>query len=213
MSWPHLLSFSRILVSPLVAALALAPAGDVYLVAALLFALASLTDAFDGKLARRTQRVSPLGIFLDTTADKVLVSLSLVALAVADLAPVWVVLVIIGREFLISGLRSFAASYDEIISAHAWGKGKAAVTMIAITLVLLSAAGNTGGLLGRVASHTQWHFLYLLSQGVLILAAVLTIVSGARYFVDALPLFRRRIAIHEVPREEQRRVAAGGDGR
>lgn len=213
MSWPHLLSFSRILVSPLVAALALAPAGDVYLVAALLFALASLTDAFDGKLARRTQRVSPLGIFLDTTADKVLVSLSLVALAVAGLAPVWVVLVIIGREFLISGLRSFAASYDEIISAHAWGKGKAAVTMIGITLVLLSAAGNTGGLLGRIASHTQWHFLYLLSQGALILAAVLTIVSGARYFVDALPLFRRRIAIHEVPREEQRRVAAGGDGR
>lgn len=213
MSWPHLLSFSRIVVSPFIAALALAHAGDVYLVAALLFALASLTDAFDGKLARRSERVSPLGIFLDTTADKVLVGLSLVALAVAGLAPVWIVLVIIGREFLISGLRSFAASYDEIISAHAWGKGKAAITMIAITLVLSSAAGQTGGVLGHVASHSQWHALYLVSQGTLVLAAVLTIVSGVRYFVDAVPLFRRRIAIHEVPREEQRRVAASGDGR
>src|SRR5919202_638097 len=160
MSWPHILSFSRIVAGPVVSLLVLAGTADAYLLAAILFALASLTDLIDGKLARYSQRVSPLGIFLDTTADKVLVSLALVSMSIAGLAAAWVPLVIIGREFVISGLRSYAASCNRIISAHAWGKGKAAVTMVAISCVLIAANGTSGGILTKALSEGVWRDLF-----------------------------------------------------
>jgi len=188
-SWPHILSFSRVVAGPVVAALALAQPGDAYLFAAVVFGLASVTDLLDGKLARYAQRVSPLGVFIDTTSDKVLVGLTLVGMAVAGLSPAWVVLAILGREFLISGLRSFAASCNHIISAHIWGKGKAAITMVAMSCVLVAADGRAGGLLRPLFAHGTWNSLYTASQWLLVLAAVLTIVSGVRYVVDARPLF------------------------
>jgi len=206
-SWPHILSLSRIVAGPVVAALILGPRGDAYLIAAVLFTLASVTDLLDGKLARYSQRVSPLGVFLDTTSDKVLVSLVLVALAVSGLAAAWIPLVIIGREFLISGLRSFAASSNRIISAHAWGKGKAAITMAAIPLLLAAADGRYGGVLAPLGDSTFWHDAELATSGLLILAAILTVISGVRYLVDALPLFRPHAL---EPPADDKRVAAGG---
>jgi len=137
MSWPHVLSLSRVVAGPIVAGLVLSKPGNAYLIAALVFAISSASDLVDGKLARYKRSVSPFGVFLDTTADKVLVSLVLISLAVAGLAPAWPPLVIIGREFLISGLRSYAASRNRIISAHTWGKGKAAITMLAIFVLRL----------------------------------------------------------------------------
>jgi CDP-diacylglycerol---glycerol-3-phosphate 3-phosphatidyltransferase len=173
-------------------------------VAAILFALASLTDAVDGKLARYSQQVSPLGIFLDTTSDKVMVSLALVAMAVAGVAAAWIPLVIIGREFLISGLRSYAASRDRIISAHAWGKGKAAVTMLAIFVVLVAADGAAGGAPAHLGGRHLWHSAQPAGTWLLALAAVMTIISGIRYLADAWPLFR---APADDDLDDRRRVA------
>jgi CDP-diacylglycerol--glycerol-3-phosphate 3-phosphatidyltransferase len=191
MSWAHILSLSRVIVGPIIAALVLAPPGDSFLLAALLFGAASVTDLLDGKLARYSQRASPLGVFLDTTADKVLVSLVLVALAIDGLSPAWIPIVVIGREFLISGLRSFAASCDRIISAHIWGKGKTALTMLAIGLLLFAANGRAGGALSHiVGSHGFWSGAVSLAVWLLGLGAVLTIVSGLRYVVDAWSLLR-----------------------
>ncbi len=207
MSFAHILSLSRVVAAPIVTALVLARPGDSYLLAAALFALASLTDLVDGKLARHSQRVSPLGVFLDTTSDKVLVSLVLIGMALAGLTWGWVALVIIGREFLISGLRSFAASSHHIISAHIWGKGKAALTMIAITALLSAANGKDGGLLSPLGSHGWWDTAYTLSSWLLGLAALLTIISGVRYLVDAWPLFRMKAAEDA---QEERRAALGG---
>lgn len=206
MSWPHILSFSRVIAGPVVAALVLAPPGDAYLLAAIVFGLASITDLLDGKLARYAQRVSPLGVFLDTTSDKVLVGLTLVGMAVAGLSPAWVPLAILGREFLISGLRSFAASCNHIISAHIWGKGKAAITMVAVVCVLLAANGRAGGSLQALFSHSTWNDLYTASQWLLGLSAVLTIVSGVRYIIDAWPLFQPQPVAPTIPIEERPRV-------
>jgi len=206
-SWPHILSLSRVVASPVVAALVLGPPGDGYLVAAVIFTLASLTDLIDGKLARYAQRESPFGVFLDTTSDKVLVSLVLVALAISGLVPAWIPLLIIGREFLISGLRSFAAASNRIISAHIWGKGKAALTMAAIPLVLAAADGRAGGVLAPLGNATFWHNAYLSANVLLALAALLTVISGVRYLIDARPLFRPHAV--EPPSDEQR-IAAGG---
>jgi CDP-diacylglycerol---glycerol-3-phosphate 3-phosphatidyltransferase len=190
MSLAHILSLSRVVAGPVIAGLILAPPGDGFLVAAIVFCLASITDLLDGKLARYSQQVSPLGVFLDTTSDKVLVSLVLVALSIDNLSPAWIPIVIIGREFLISGLRSFAASYDRIISAHLWGKGKTALTMTGICLVLLAANGQSGGVLSRIGSHAMWQHAVTVCIWVLGASAVLTVVSGIRYIVDAWPLLQ-----------------------
>lgn len=209
MSWPHILSFSRVIAGPIVAALILWKPGDASLAAGILFALASLTDLVDGKLARYSQTVSPLGIFIDTTSDKILVSVTLVAMAIAGQCGAWIALVIIGREFLISGLRSYAASCNRIISAHIWGKGKAAVTMVAIVCVLVASAGAEGGVLRHLASRETWDMLRTAASWLLGLAAVLTIISGARYIVDAWPLFQAARVEEGV--EQPRRMAAGGE--
>jgi CDP-diacylglycerol--glycerol-3-phosphate 3-phosphatidyltransferase len=209
MSWPHILSFSRVVAGPLVAALALAPPGDAYLVATLVFGVASLTDLLDGKLARQAQRESPLGVFLDTTSDKVMVSLVLIGMAIAQLAPAWIVLVIVGREFLITGLRSYAATCDRVISAHIWGKGKAALTMVAIGCVFIAADGRAGGALAGGLSHAGWDRAYLAASWLLGISAILTIISGIRYVVDAWPLFRPAPVVRPASPERRTRIAAG----
>jgi CDP-diacylglycerol--glycerol-3-phosphate 3-phosphatidyltransferase len=209
MSWPHILSLSRVVAGPVVAALALAPPGDAYLIAALVFGAASITDLLDGKLARHARRESPLGVFLDTTADKVMVSLTLIGMAIAHLSPAWVVLVIVGREFLITGLRSYAATCNRVISAHIWGKGKAAITMVAIGCVFIAASGRAGGLLAGALSHASWDSAYLAASWLLGVSAVLTVVSGMRYVVDAWPLLRTDPAVESAAAERQPRVAAG----
>jgi CDP-diacylglycerol--glycerol-3-phosphate 3-phosphatidyltransferase len=190
MSLAHILSLSRVVAAPIIAALILAPPGNTFLFAAIVFCVASITDLLDGKLARYSRQASPLGVFLDTTADKVLVSLVLVALAVDMLSPTWIPIVIIGREFLISGLRSFAASNDRIISAHIWGKGKTALTMTGIVLLLLAANGRSGGLLSHIGSIDWWRHTVTVCVWILGASAVLTIVSGIRYVVDAWSLLQ-----------------------
>ena len=194
MSLAHILSLSRVVAAPVIAALILAPPGNSFLLAAIVFCLASITDLLDGKLARYSQQASPLGVFLDTTADKVLVSLVLVALAIDMLSPAWIPIVIIGREFLISGLRSFAASNNRIISAHIWGKGKTALTMVGIELLLLAANGRSAGALSHIGSADAWRHAVTGCVWILGAAAVLTIVSGIRYVVDAWPLFQSNAA-------------------
>src|ERR1700680_4139290 len=107
---PNLLSFSRILATIPVFVLAIVNQPWSFLVATLIFFLASVTDLLDGYLARRYHLVSPLGVFLDLTADKVFVSAILVAFVQLDLVPAWIVVIIIAREFLVTGLRSIASA-------------------------------------------------------------------------------------------------------
>src|SRR5260370_8048572 len=104
---PNLLSFSRIVVAPILYVLVLSGRRYGFLAAAVLFVLASLTDTLDGEIARRRHLVSPLGIYLDTTSDKILVAVLLIAITVAHLAPGWMAAVIIARKFLLTGLRTY----------------------------------------------------------------------------------------------------------
>jgi len=187
-SWPHILSLSRMVAGPIVAALVLGPPGDEYLLAAILFVCASFTDLLDGKLARYAQRVSPLGIFLDTTSDKVMVSLVLAAMAIAGLTAAWIPLVVIAREFIISGLRSYAASRRQIISARFLGKGKAALTMAAIPLVLAADDGLHRGALSHLWSSSVSHALGVGASWLLGVAVALTVLSGLAYLADARSL-------------------------
>ncbi|WP_010252072.1 CDP-diacylglycerol--glycerol-3-phosphate 3-phosphatidyltransferase [Acetivibrio cellulolyticus] len=105
-------------------------------VAALVFIIASSTDALDGYIARKTKQITKFGKFLDPIADKLLVSAALIALVERGDLSTWVAVIIIGREFIITGLRLVAASEGIVIAASSWGKIKTITQMIAIIAML-----------------------------------------------------------------------------
>jgi CDP-diacylglycerol--glycerol-3-phosphate 3-phosphatidyltransferase len=141
-SIPNLLGFFRILATPVLVVFILADSPAGYWAAAILLLLMAISDVVDGKLARKLQVVSPLGIFLDTTSDKIFVAGALIPMVERGLIPGWIALVIIVRDFIISGLRSFAAAEGHIISARAWGKQKLAITVTALVWCLIDAGVN-----------------------------------------------------------------------
>lgn len=177
------ITYLRILLVPVVMALVLA--GDrvryAYVTAAVLFAVAAVTDFFDGLLARRWKQTSDLGSFLDTTADKLLVTGALVALVAVDRASVWIAFLIIGREILIMGLRGAIAADGTVMRPSIWGKLKAAVQFAAITLAIARTSEKLGPL-----HPDQWAMLA---------AAALTIGSAVEYlarFAGAFSATRQR---------------------
>jgi len=145
---PNYLTLARILVVPLLVVALLTPVADQllgisgYVLAIILFLIASLTDILDGHLARSRNQVSTLGKFLDPIADKLLVSAALIVLVEKQLAPSWAVVIILGREFIVTGLRSVAASEGIVIQAQTSGKVKMWAQCIAIVALLVAAAAG-----------------------------------------------------------------------
>ncbi len=177
---PNLLASARIVLGPVVVALALSGA-DLALTAGL-FAIAASTDFFDGWLARRWNLESTLGAFLDSTADKLLVTGSLLALIAIDRVSVWLALVIVMREFIVIALRSLTAVEGTLVPPSIWGKLKASVQFLAIFLAFLRPGGEIGGL--------------FLDEWVMWLAVVVTVLSGWGY-VTAFSAHVRRAADHQ----------------
>ncbi len=195
---PNLLSASRLFATILVFALVLVNQPWAFLLATVLFVLASLTDFFDGYLARRLRLVSSFGAFLDLTADKVFVSAILIALVQIGLVPAWMVFVIVTREFLVTSLRSIAAEKGKKIPASIWGKQKTFITLVAMAVLLLAKGLGAHQLslfplMLTFNSHTVnfSELLLLLSNILLIVAVIWTAFSGIEYMIGALPLFRK----------------------
>ena len=167
----------RVLLVPVIMALVLAGPDRRYAfaVAGVLFGVAAITDFVDGFLARRWAQVSAFGNFLDTTADKLLVSGALIALVAVDRASPWIAIVIVGRELLIMGLKGAAAAGGELVKPSIWGKAKANVQFLAILLAIVRPSTKAGGL--------------FLDEYVMIAAAVITVLSAVEYLVR----FRRAV--------------------
>ncbi|GHO66379.1 CDP-diacylglycerol--glycerol-3-phosphate 3-phosphatidyltransferase [Ktedonobacter sp. SOSP1-52] len=197
---PNILSISRLISTVIVFILVLVDQPWAYLVATVLFALSAVTDYLDGYLARRYNLVSPLGVFLDLTADKVFVVSILIAMIEVHLVSSWIVFIIVTREFMVSGLRSVAAARGKVIPAGKWGKQKTFITLIAIGVVLL-AKGLGAHLLSlfpwQVAFNSQTlvfnELLLFIGDIFLIVATIWTIFSGIEYTVGAIPIFREEI--------------------
>ena len=195
---PNILSLSRILATVVIFVLVLINTPPAFLVATVLFVLGSGTDFLDGYLARRYKLVSPFGVFLDLTADKVFVSVILIALVQVGLVPAWIVAVIIAREFLVTGLRSMASAKGKVIPAGKWGKQKTLITMVAMSALLL-AKGRGAHQLSLFPPMLNFNsatvnfpeILLLLADAGLVLAAIWTVLSGAEYMISALPLFQK----------------------
>jgi len=195
---PNLLSLSRLIVTAVIIVLVLLDAPWAFLSATVLFILASVTDFFDGYLARRLKVVSPLGVFLDLTADKVLVSAILIALVQLALVPAWIVIIIVTREFVVTGLRSMAAAKGKVIPAGIWGKQKTLITMIVMAMLLLAKGLGAHQLslfppmlIFNSQTVKPGEILLLIADGGLILAALWTALSGIEYMISALPLFQK----------------------
>ncbi len=148
MNLPNSLTLSRIFVVPLLVVVLLTPVSENWLgvprhiVGVTIFLLAAFTDYLDGRIARSRDQVSQLGKLLDPIADKLLVSAALISLVENRLAPAWAVVIIIGREFAVSGLRSVAATEGFVIAASRMGKFKMLTQVVTIAFLILSSASG-----------------------------------------------------------------------
>lgn len=139
-------------------------------IATIIFIVASITDKLDGYIARSRNQVTNFGKFMDPLADKLLVTSALIVMVEFGMIPSWVAMVIIAREFAVSGLRTIAASEGIVIAASNWGKAKTVVQMVAIIAGLITLNVNVS-------------ILNTVTDIFMILAVVITIVSGIDYFV------------------------------
>ena len=148
MNLPNYLTLLRILIVPLLVVVLLTDVVDSYLgisgyaFAIAIFLIASFTDILDGHIARKRNQVSNFGKLLDPIADKLLISAALIVLVEKHLAPAWAVVIILGREFIITGLRSVAATEGIVIQAKSLGKIKMWAQCVAVVALLV--AGATG---------------------------------------------------------------------
>lgn len=170
MNLANKLTVLRIMLVPIFLICAMIDTTTTNIIALSIFIIASATDKLDGYIARSRNQITNFGKFMDPLADKLLVTCALILLVEKGIVAAWVVVVIIAREFIVSGLRTLAASQGVVIAASNWGKLKTVIQMIAIIMGLLSLVYNPG-------------WLNITTQVTIYLAAVVTIGSGVDYFI------------------------------
>ncbi|MEG0772331.1 CDP-diacylglycerol--glycerol-3-phosphate 3-phosphatidyltransferase [Clostridium sp.] len=140
------------------------------LIATVIFIVASITDKLDGYIARSRNQITNFGKFMDPLADKLLVTSALIALVERGVIFGWVAMIIIAREFAVSGLRTLAASEGLVIAASNWGKAKTVVQIVAIISGLI-----------YLSYPLQWINIFTLVS--MVISVIITIISGVDYFV------------------------------
>ena len=167
MNLPNKLTVLRVIMIPFFVVALLYDGGEnqtLRYVAAAIFIIASLTDMLDGKIARKYNLVTNFGKFMDPLADKLLVCSALICLVELKELPAWMVIVIISREFIISGFRLVASDNGVVIAASYWGKFKTTFQMIAVVLLIVGIPA-----LSMVTTAVVW------------IALVLTVISLVDY--------------------------------
>lgn len=208
MNLPNALTLLRIFFVPVLVAALVQESFDFHIGATLIpnelialatFLIAAGTDLLDGYLARRWGQVTTVGTLLDPIADKLLVSAALISLVQVHAIPGWMAILIIGREFAISGLRSIAAAEGYVIRANEFGKMKLVSQVVSITIVMLSI------------TRPEWREIALLSMWMLVF---ITMASAVTYFqkfwreVDDHVKLRRRRELLKLEQHNRRAQAA-----
>lgn len=169
MNLPNKLTIMRVIMIPFFVAALMVEGGanpTFRYVAAAIFIVASLTDMLDGKIARKYNLVTNFGKFMDPLADKLLVCSALICMIELGQLPAWMVIIIISREFIISGFRLVASDNGVVIAASYWGKFKTTFQMIAVVLLILNIEA-----LSIVTTATVW------------IALALTVISLVDYLI------------------------------
>jgi len=147
------------------------------LIATAVFVLAALTDKLDGYVARSRNQITRFGKFMDPLADKLLVTAALISLVEFQVIPTWVAVIIIAREFAVTGLRSLAAAEGIVIAASWWGKIKTVIQIVAIVLSLINL------------NYKELYFAQI-SNFMMYLAVLVTLLSGFDYFIKNKDVIR-----------------------
>ena len=150
MNLPNKLTLFRVVLIPFFVFFLLAPYFEGYgnYIAVAIFIVASISDFLDGKIARKYNLVTNFGKFMDPLADKLLVCSALICLIQLELIPAWVVIIIIAREFIISGFRLVASDNGVVIAASYWGKFKTAFQMLTVIVLILNNPNKVFTILG-----------------------------------------------------------------
>lgn len=179
MNLPNKLTVFRICMVPLFVLFMYLPIPGKYLISLIIFAIAAITDALDGSIARKYNLVTDFGKFMDPLADKLLVIAALICLIEVRLVPGWIVLIIVARELAVSIMRAIAASNGKVIAAGGSGKLKTIVQMLSIVFLLFGA-------------HIDSSIVLTIGRILIYIAAILTIYSGYEYFANNKSLFDDR---------------------
>lgn len=177
MNLPNKITMLRIIMIPIFVAVLLIDFPYHQPIAAALFIIAALTDSLDGYLARSRNLITDFGKFMDPLADKLLVCSALICFVQLGSVPAWMVIIIIAREFVITGLRTLAASDGIVIAASKWGKAKTMSQMIAIVIILFN----------------NWPFSLInipMGSIMMMIATILTLISGIDYLILNKKVFR-----------------------
>lgn len=152
-------------------------------IAIVIFVIASITDTLDGYIARSRNQVTRFGKFMDPLADKLLVTAALISLVEFHIVPAWAAMIIIAREFAVTGLRAVAAAEGIVIAASAWGKAKTVTQIIAIIMALINLNYNhvSLGIIKKFITYPH-KFLNITTDIAMAAAITITIISGLDYF-------------------------------
>lgn len=183
---PNILTISRVIITPIfLAILLLENLPHRFLIACLIFSVASITDAVDGHLARKNNQITNFGKFLDPIADKILTTAALLAFMSMELCNIWIVMLVLTREFAIASVRMIAAAGGVVIPANVWGKIKTVSQMVFTILIML--LGEAYYIVETTYSDlfTKLPDLSLVSNGLLWITAILTVISGVIYLKDS----------------------------
>lgn len=182
---PNKLTLIRMFLAPIYLALMLIEFPYHYIVALAVFAVASLTDMLDGKIARKNNLITVFGKLLDPLADKMLTTAALLAFMHEGWCSIWIVMIVLTREFAVAGVRLIATAQGIVIPANYWGKAKTVSQMVfTIVIMLLAELDATFD----IFANAGWFTLARVSNIMLWITAVLTVVSGITYFVDSKKL-------------------------
>lgn len=185
---PNKLTIARMIITPVFLAVLLWESlPHRFLIATIIYSIAAITDAIDGKLARKNNQITNFGKLLDPIADKVLTTSALLAFMVMDLCNIWIVMIVLTREFAVASIRMIAAANGVVIPANFWGKLKT-VSQMTFTIVIM-LLGEVQVLLQTYAADFAAtlpdNLLSMISNGLLWITAILTVISGAIYIKDS----------------------------
>ena len=179
MNLPNKLTMARVLAVPL---FVLAFIEKHFWIAILLFCLASLTDLLDGKIARSRGLVTNFGKIMDPLPDKILVYSAFALMVENGMIPAWILIIILAREFTVSGMRTVAASDGLVIAAAKSGKIKTVLQMIAVPLLLMVPVFGEATFI--------YHVIFILAKVFLWASLIMTVYSGVEYVKDNIQVFR-----------------------
>lgn len=183
---PNKLTIARMLITPVYLALILWESlPHRFLIATLVYSAAAITDAIDGKMARKNNQITNFGKLLDPIADKVLTTSALLAFMQMGLCNIWIVMIVLAREFTIASIRMISAADGVVIPANFWGKLKT-VSQMTFTIVIM-LLGEVYDILAvhNAAWYAKMPSLSLISNTLLWITAILTVISGVIYIIDS----------------------------